>query len=173
MTKRIQIKRPGYDCVANPCGINGCGEVEDAGHGRHGDEWIYGVSDGEVAVTLVVFTHHFPSGPRPGLALDEVTPASHQIHASFATNEEQILAEKEKCEFVEGGCYSAARYTYAEGCWKSFGGRATFEQVESFWVEFERHFHAEASVARIARDELGCERCSHCNGKGIVATGPR
>lgn len=66
--KRIQEKRPGYDCIYGSCGAGDppCpghkGLHAPDGHGIHGEEWVYGIvaGDGLTCLTLVVYTDIFP-----------------------------------------------------------------------------------------------------------------
>ena len=48
---RTAIARPGYDCIAKPCGKNGCVEGHQQ-HGRHCIDWLYAVYSRRACLSL-------------------------------------------------------------------------------------------------------------------------
>lgn len=168
--RRITETRAGYDCIANPCGKRGCGTQPGASHGRHGDEWVYVVTDGDFALSLVVFTNNLNGGKLPGArGVSYPIGADVSGHTNRPAREEQIRDGEagEECPYVDGRCFS---------CWTSGLAASDFikehgmsderEQNEGFW----RALEAKWSEIRAYVDENRprVKRCECCDGKGVT-----
>lgn len=169
--RRITDVRPGYDCVANPCGKRGCGTRPGSSHGRHGDEWIYVVTDGESAMTLTVFSKLLNGQPFP----DDSdywrdfkgSGADLRLHSSFPYgDDEDVDAKGSKCEYLDKGqCFDNGGSALAASNLFKEHGASTLEQSEAFWLAFEakwKEWRADARPARLYR------KCPCCDGGGRV-----
>lgn len=170
--RRIVETRPGYDCIAKPCGKNGCGARHGASHGRHGDEWVYVVTDGNFALSLVVFTDNLNGGKLPFKSTLFPKGADLSGHASKPSSEEQIreASPGQECAYLDGGrCWT---------CWSSSLAASEFvkehgfdaddrEQNDGFW----RALEAKWSEIRDHVDENRprAKQCECCAGKGVVS----
>jgi hypothetical protein len=168
--RRIVETRPGYDCIAKPCGERGCGTSPGSSHGRHGDEWVYVVTDGDFGVSLVVFTDNLNGGKLPGRSTAYPIGADLSGHTSRPAYEDQIRKGEsgQACAYLDGGrCFS---------CWTSALAASEFvaehgiseerEQNEGFWRALEAKWselraHVDSNRPRV-------RRCACCHGSGIV-----
>jgi hypothetical protein len=151
--KRIALLVPGWDCIRHPCGRNKCGEEPGANHGIHCDEWNYGFSDGEIAITLQVFTTQYPASVPPSLrALSQgyraVVLGAHTAF-SIGTDDEE---EPRPCQYVDTGrCFGNISFGQADPLYQSFNPLKTFEQPEEFWRAFQGYFEQRAAQLRQQR----------------------
>jgi hypothetical protein len=156
--KRSSTVIPGYDHVRNPCG-------KTCIHGIHGDEWLFAVADGDLALVLRVYSGVYPPSV-PFRVADPAYPmgVDLDLHSATPTGDSvRDPGDGSPCEWVEGGrCWSGGRASVstADALFKEHGAR-TIEQPESFWLEMERRL-------REARAAPQFRQCSHCAGKGIV-----
>lgn len=104
--KRTFFKRPGYDCIRNPCGKNGCGTNPGSGHGVHCEEWVFVVSDGQRALCLEVWSGIYPDSV-PASSVHDMSryPVGAYLcaHLSFPSERDQVLDAPRECEYVDGG----------------------------------------------------------------------
>lgn len=168
--RRFSHLRPGYDCIRTPCGVNGCGTNPGACHGIHGDEWIYVVSDGVVALSLTVYSSDFPAT----VPKDDRGPmgADLTVHATFPTRIEDVREQStgESCEYVTAGrCFTAGSWcTRAAAFFTRSGAVYGFTQPEAFWLALEAEWAELAKPAYLERKD-GHMRCPHCDGGGTVS----
>lgn len=170
--RRITNTRPGYDCIAKPCGDRGCGTNPGASHGRHGDEWIYTVTDGQTALSLVIFTNRLGGEQMPCRSDSHPMAANLDLHTPYPRTEEQIR-EGEKpneCEFIDcgrcfmnGGSILAARDLYQPHRVDSV------EQTEAFWLALEAKWREWTTYAESERPDRKIAQCPCCKGAGTVA----
>ena len=151
--KRQSYKRPGWDCIRNPCGKNGCGTNPGSSHGIHGDDWVYVVSDGPFALSLTVFSHQFPATVPPETVrrLADAGPfgADLSLHVGLPVED----GRARDCEYVEGGkCYQGHRWSSvsaADEFWlDSARPGDSFDQSEGFWRALEQRFEEWRADAR-------------------------
>lgn len=122
------IVRPGYDCIRNPCGKNGCGENPGAGHGIHCDEWVYVLrsQNEDCALSLLVFSGVWPATV-PTASLGTMSfprGADISLHCSFSPGIDGD-EESRACEWVHGG-----------RCWvHESSGLAAMEFMDDFFVK--------------------------------------
>lgn len=168
--RRASVIVPGYDCVTSPCGKSGCGSIPKYTHGAHGDEWIYSVSDGEVALVLMVY-----SGVTPRRRVACPEGRSLRSHLTFPTEIERLrtgppYCDDERCEFLCGRpcILGEPRYNAARSFFQKRGA-PEYVQPESFWEALEEEFAREAAKARAARVDLTHRQCPCCKGVGTVA----
>lgn len=141
--------RPGYDCKANPCGKGGCGTIPGTSHGMHCHDWIYAVHAKRACLSLVIFSGHFLNAAAERTMREETVwpmPAQLEFCARYAAPEGSgyaiVLghADAMDCPAL-GRCYPHASWGLrARDVWEECGGRATFDQSESFWKAFEGIF---------------------------------
>lgn len=153
--KRHSERVPGYDCIRNPCGRGNCGKTPGGSHGIHCDDWIYVVSDGDLALSLTVFSGIFPySVPEDTVAnLRSIYPmgADLSLHVGFVVpGNDWGDDDGQECPWVAGGrCYHGAYYSTAlgaRGFWNEHAGRdCGFVQPESFWMAMERAFREKSA----------------------------
>lgn len=169
--RRIVETRLGYDCIATPCGKNGCGTHPGSSHGRHGDEWVYVVTDGDFALSLVVFTDNLNGGKLPGRRTAYPIGADISGHASRPSGEDQIREASlgQECTYLDGGrCWT---------CWSSGLAASEFvkehgfdaddrEQNEGFWRALEAKWIA--LRASVDENRPRVTQCQCCAGKGVV-----
>ena len=162
----------GFDCERHPCGRNGCGTQPGRGHGVGSDTWDYAVSDGNVALSLTVFSGDFPDTVPPNPpALQKRFPlaANLVVHTSFPTDLEQLLKdERAPCTFLDGGCYANEGSTAAARTFFADHGEPQFEQPESFWEAFVETWAHHAGRALLERVDETHARCGSCEGRGTV-----
>ena len=176
----------GYDCIATPCGIRGCGERPGASHGIGSAYWGYIVGAGtEAALVLTV-----DSGLYPWTSSYRRLP--NGIDMTLHLNTPADGDDKpEECGFVRGGrCYGlhtsclAARDFYvahAVGDIEPRGGSLDLdvdgsrvvpphEQPERFWraLEHKRREWLESYWPTAAPIEEPLGRCFKC-GESAVA----
>jgi hypothetical protein len=148
--QRVSRLQPGYDCIRKPCGKKGCGTKPGSSHGVHCDDWIYTVHDGKRALSLVVFSGHFP----------ETVPVSTSKLLTFPKPADLVLCAKVEaaygracfylgmCEVVSTWCLQG------EELWKTCGGQACYEQSEGFWRSFEAEF-ADHALGFLVSPQVG------------------
>lgn len=165
--KRLSAVLAGYDCIAHPCGKNGCGTWLGSSHGRHGDEWEYAVTDGEFALSLRVYTHQLegarllPWAPPEGASLD--------AHAPFPIDDDQVREGHpgRKCGYLaQGRCYGGFSSALIAGEFFQAYGQPAFEQAESFWVALENEWRRMRAV--VEADKSASKRCPCCEGDGLI-----
>jgi general stress protein YciG len=170
--RRIKETRAGYDCIAKPCGKDSCGKFPGASHGRHGDEWHYTVTDGQTALTLVVFTSRLGDGRLPGpLSSLSSYPmgAGLGLHTPYPRTEDQIRNGDvgEPCGYLDGGrCYSNDGSITAASDFVKAHGSDAFEQSEAFWLALEAKWTEWRRDAEENRPRV--VRCTCCNGNGVL-----
>lgn len=125
--KRTMKIRPGYDCRVE------CKHEPPGDHGICGDEWTYGVSDGERAVVLSVLSTDYPASvdreALPGI-LGRPLPATLVFHVADP--------EGGPCDVLEGGrCRADVTYLGAGTFWRAHGDDRQSEQPEAFWLSLE------------------------------------
>lgn len=170
--RRIVETRPGYDCIASPCGKNGCGTIPGASHGRHGDEWVYTLTDGEFAVSLVVFTGRLNGVRLPGGIDHYPVGANLSGHAARPAHEDQIreASAGQECTYLDGGrCFD---------CWSSVLAATEFvkdhgvsaeqrDQTDRFWCALEDRWRELRQYVESNRPSV--KQCPCCEGAGVVA----
>lgn len=166
--------RDGFDCIKAPCGKRGCGERPGSSHGRHGDEWVYSVTDGEFALTLVVFTNLLRGVEFDGCSaeLRNYFPkgAGMYSHSRSPTSEEQIREgfTGEKCEFLDGGvCFSGWSTALGGDEFFKAHGRNALDQSSEFWRMFEEKWRE--ARASLESDRPKVMQCACCKGAGVVS----
>ena len=168
---RYTDKRPGFRC---PQDHPQCvGKHPGQQHGRHDDEWLYTVSDGEVALTLTVYSNEYRGEPYPGNEERKIRGADLSAHVGWPTEAEAIRNgfEGQKCEYLTGGrCWSDFSSGLQAGEFFDNCGEPTFEQPERFWLALESRLVSVATAARAERPT--CVRCAHCDGTGVVEPRP-
>lgn len=168
--RRIVETRPGYDCIAKPCGTRGCGTTPGASHGRHGDEWVYVVTDGAFALSLVVFTDNLNGGKLPGSGSRYPVGADLSAHANRPTSEEQIKegAAGEECAYItEGRCFGGWTSGLAASDFlKEHGFSEEREQNEGFWRALEAKWSEIRSY--VEQNRPAVKQCECCKGEGVV-----
>lgn len=176
---RKTITRPGYDCVRHPCGKHGCGTHPGSNHGIHCDDWVFVVSEGDLALTLTVFSGIFPASV-PIVARRAITypmGADITLHVGFPSTAEEMLGkESRECEHVSTGRCFGMRFSTSLGArdfveewfdkWKGT------DQSEMFWLAMERRFADWAKEARDGRCDTTHKVCPKCEGIGIVRNEP-
>ena len=169
---RHQYTTPGHDCIANPCGRNGCGTRPGSGHGRGSEIWWYVVGYGsDAALVLKVNANSYPNG----YVYPDGRPEGWDLslHVSYRTDREQVRTDSEPaaCTNVAvGRCYipySVA--SFAHEFFDAHGRASGPDQPESFWEAMEAHYRV--VVAKYPR--IDYVRCSHCDGTGTVPGGER
>lgn len=149
MTKRV----PGWDCIRHPCGKNGCGERPGASHGIHCEDWLYVVSDGDVALSLTVFSNVYPdSVPEDDRLPKAPWGADLSLHVGFPLPT-FTAGDDDECPWLDGGrCYQGGHYSSAlQGgeFWEEHAGRDHgFTQPESFWMALEERLVGRAGEVR-------------------------
>ena len=175
---------PGYDCIRQPCGKNGCGSSPGSSHGISSDKWRYAIGDGLVAVSLLVFSGNFPATVPRSRYIDGQVARGVQVdvHTAFPTKRNILrragaAAEAgSDCEYVESrrcfgfGCDGEhSTVSFAETFFASHGHGAHDEQPESFWQAFAGLWDRLAGRAYAARVDDKFEQCPRCAGAGTVA----
>jgi hypothetical protein len=141
--KRFSQVVPGYDCIRYPCGRNGRRKPAGASHGVHCDEYQYTVSDGRLALSIVVYSGKYPSSVPPDNRLDHLFPngAGLRLHVGYPNVESD---GENDCEYVNGGkcyCNSIVSFTKSDEFVRShFRAESGFNQPESFWNALEDEF---------------------------------
>lgn len=168
---RSSTRRPGYDCIREPCGQGSCGTSPGGNHGIHNEEWVYAVSNGVTALTVKVNTGIYPATvPRDRLftQIGRTGPEAVclAVHSSRRISSDDAKSSGHECEYVDSKrCFgdhttwfSGANEEYLEMC-----PGAKFEQPEGFWLALER-----AWVLRAWPIELEPEWhvCPTCSGEG-------
>lgn len=168
--KRWAYVQPGYDCIATPCGVGGCGTRPGSSHGQHCDDWVYIVApdEGDCALALVVFSGVYPRGPRR-----EAHGADLTLHASWTNDREQIRdgVAGEECQLLGGApCYRVwSSALHADEFWREYGAPGgALEQPESFWRGLEQRCESLAIRARDERADTRWRQCPCCKGAGTV-----
>lgn len=173
--KRTFERVPGYDCIANPCGKDGCGTRPGASHGRHCEEWIYVVQDGDVALSLTVFSGAYPNGDTT-----EPTGTDMTLHVGFPIDRDQIAGRPDAienihdCRFVSGGkCYQGGFFSgslvASEFVKAQFDKSAAPDaQSDGFWIALENRCADWQKDARGRRADTAYAKCVHCDGIGTV-----
>ena len=168
---RTSTKRPGFRC---PQDHPKCvGKRPGSQHGWSDDDWLYTVSDGEVALTLRVFSNEYRNEPYPGSAERKIRGASLDAHVGWPTEAEAIRTgfEGRECEYLTGGrCWSGFSSSLQADEFFVAQGAPRFEQPERFWTALEARLIEIAAKARAER--LTCVRCIHCDGTGVVEPRP-
>lgn len=194
---RKTVVTKGYDCIAKPCGQNGCVEGRPR-HGRCADEWEFTVTDGQIAFSARVTSDELAGVYKHELRIyDPERPLVEILtHTSFprAEHEEHVrmALEPETCTYVDGGkCYPSYNgIGWARELFAKHGGRAsrtpapapggvTFgfdalfahdvlpEQPESLWKALEV-LHMEES-AKLRTDSIAhLAQCPACQGRGVI-----
>lgn len=165
--RRISGVTPGYDCIRNPCGRNGC-VAPDGVHGIHSDEWNYVVTDGEFALSATIFSGTYPETVplHHILGLGQPKCAGLFKHSLHYHEERHIQygPTARECEWIGDGsqpCFGSSAFglLWSDEWFKKYGV-PHFEQTESFWVELEVLWaEARAATARL-------RPCAHCGAKG-------
>lgn len=141
--RKIMVVRPGWDCIRQPCGKNGCGDRLAANHGVHCDEWIYGLTDGQIAIVGLVWTDRFPATVpphqqwRPGLR-----GVSVGAHLNFRLASHEDDEPQYECDWLDSRrCYQEPfGLLHANPTFQSFGPLNQPEQPPSFWDAFRRYY---------------------------------
>ena len=142
---RSAIARPGYDCIAKPCGKNGCVDGHPQ-HGRHCVDWLYAVHSRRACLSLVAFSGIFATPEiteemRKGITwpmlADLTLCVTHEVPpGEYSYNR----GEARDCRYLDR-CYTHATWGLrASEVWAEIGGRAQFDQTESFWRRLEDVF---------------------------------
>ena len=142
---RTAIARPGYDCIAKPCGKNGCVEGHQQ-HGRHCIDWLYAVYSRRACLSLVAFsgiyatpeiTEKLRSCAKWPMLGDLTLCATHEVApGEYSYNR----GEARDCLYL-GRCFTHASWGLrAVEVWEEIGGLAQFDQSESFWRGLEDVF---------------------------------
>lgn len=167
MLRRTWFKTEGWDCRAE------CKHTPNGDHGIHCEEWIYVVhaEDNRTALSLTVNTGKYPASVQQSNKAPWGTDVT--LHASFPAEKESLHDEWRgmACSFVDPPyCEThATSCLKADELWKRFGNNAQIEQSEQFWAALEALFWAWNDKARTTWHELQkWQRCSHCDGQGIV-----
>jgi len=151
--RREVIVRPGYDCIRNPCGKNGCGKSPGAGHGIHCDEWVYLVrgDEGDCTLSLLVFSGVWPVTV-PTAALGTIAfprGADISLHCSFPTGDDDDAGRE--CEWVRGGrcwLYGSTSLGAMDFMKEFFVMEHGKDQREPFWRAMEDRFTESAGPVR-------------------------
>lgn len=170
---RKTIVVPGYDCIAHPCGKNGCGVRPGHSHGRHGDDWMFVVHDGDCALSLTISSGKYPGDLPPR----EPHGSDVSLHCAFPIRREHVAGvedDSRDCELVPGGkCYQGSAFssalqaqTFFEHHFAVAGG---LQQEDGFWTALENWCARWAAEARARRVDLTWQRCPCCSGAGVVA----
>lgn len=169
---RLFEAQTGYDCVESPCGKGQCGKRPGSSHGRHGDEWVYSVTNGLFAVSLRVFTDRLRGVRDEKLRRSDGKGSSGAVldaHSSTPTSEDQIREGRKgmECQYIEAGrCFGGfSGYLVADEFFAEHG-RDTQEQTDGFWQALEAKWRD--LRASVAADLPSVERCMHCEGAGLV-----
>ena len=146
--ERLTFQRPGYDCRTK------CVHEVKGDHGIHCDEWWYVVKDGDVAVSLNIFSGIWPkTAPHVPSALDPdrwPMAADLTVHVAFPVDE--YSQEERECQWVEGGkCYGCHSSTLWAADFYKKHGVDKYEQPESFWLALEKLCKEQAEEYRASK----------------------
>ena len=168
--KRFSRKLPGHDCIRNPCGRGGCGTHPGSNHGIASETWIYAVSDGTVALSLRISSGVYPASVPTQLGCYQAPAGiSMDEHHAFPISKEQLLAEPEECEYLDGGaCYGGLGSGLAAEAFCQKHVVATFEQPPSFWERLTEELRERAAALQAERVDDKLVRCRCCGGSGVV-----
>jgi hypothetical protein len=105
----------------------------------HCDDWIYAVHDGQLALSLVVFSGVFP----PTVPADTSGVFTWPKAATLMLCEkhhDEVEGESRECFFL-GRCMIISDWcSYAQEVWSTCGGKTSYEQEEGFWRGLEAEF---------------------------------
>jgi hypothetical protein len=130
--RRVSSKRPGYDC--GPDGSR-CKHEKKGDHGIGGDEWLYAVTDGERAVSLLVLSGDYPPSVDRSLFTERMLkPWGAHLSVHESCGPDQGVA----CDLLPcGRCTVDVSYLQAADLWDAHHVGEQFEQPESFWLALE------------------------------------
>lgn len=169
---RLFEVQTGYDCFESPCGKGQCGKRPGGSHGRHGDEWVYTVTNGLFAVSLRVYTDRLRGMRNEKLLRLDGKGSSGAVldaHSSTPTTEDQIREGRKgvECQYIEAGrCFGGfSGYRVADEIFSEHG-RDTQEQTEGFWEALEAKWRS--LRASVEADLPSVVRCTYCEGAGVT-----